>query len=135
MATQIEMIEGIGPAYGEKLKGAGINSVEALLEKGANPAGRSALAQETGIPAALILTWVNHADLFRIKGVGGQHAELLHAAGVDTVVELSKRNPENLAAALIQTNADKKLVRDVPSLAEVTLWIEQAKVLARVVTH
>ena len=77
--ANIQDIEGIGPAFSEKLEAAGINTVEALLEQGASAAGRKAIEEKTGISGDHILTWVNHADLFRIKGVAGQFSELLEA--------------------------------------------------------
>ncbi|MGH2603457.1 MAG: DUF4332 domain-containing protein, partial [Dehalococcoidia bacterium] len=67
--TKLEDIEGIGPAYAEKLRGAGISSVEALLKAGATPAGRKEVAAKSGLSDGKVLEWVNHADLFRIKGV------------------------------------------------------------------
>ena len=105
------------------------------MDKCAAPAGRKALAEATGISAALILKWTNHADLFRIKGVGPQFSELLEAAGVDTVKELRNRVPANLQAKLEETNAAKKLVRRVPALKEVVKMVEQAKALDPVMTY
>ncbi|MGD9937738.1 MAG: DUF4332 domain-containing protein [Methanoregulaceae archaeon] len=128
-------IEGIGPVNAEKLAGAGITTVEGLLEKGASPKGRKAIAAATGISEALVLRWVNYADLFRIRGVGTQYSELLESAGVDTVVELSKRVPANLTKKMNEVNLEKKLVRKVPALSLVESWVEQAKALPRVVTH
>jgi predicted flap endonuclease-1-like 5' DNA nuclease len=133
--TQIDDIEGIGPQYAEKLKAAGVNSVESLLETGATAKGRSELADKTGISASLLLRWVNHADLFRIKGVAGQFSELLEAAGVDTVPELAHRNAENLQQALAKTNEEKNLAKSTPSLNQVTAWIAEAKTLPKVVQH
>jgi predicted flap endonuclease-1-like 5' DNA nuclease len=133
--AQIEDIEGIGQQYAEKLKAAGIASVEKLLESGATAKGRDDLATKTGISAKLILTWVNHADLFRIKGVAGQFSELLEAAGVDTVPELAQRNAENLQLALVKINEEKKLAKTTPSLSEVTNWIDEAKTLPKIVQH
>lgn len=133
--AQIEDIEGIGPQYAEKLKAAGITSPEKLLEAGAAAKGRDNLAMQTGISAALILRWVNHADLFRIKGIAGQFSELLEAAGVDTVPELAQRNAENLQQALAKTNEEKKLAKSTPALAQVTNWITEAKTLPKVVQH
>ncbi len=82
-----------------------------------------------------MLRWVNHADLIRIVGVGPEFAELLEAAGVDSVPELAQRNVENLVTALAETNEARSLVRRVPSTDEVADWIEQAKALPRVVAH
>ena len=112
-----------------------MSSVDALLEKGATSEGRAALVEQTGIDSRRVLRWVNHADLMRVVGVGPQFAELLEAAGVDSVPELAQRNVENLVTALTETNAARNLVRRVPSADEVTEWIEQAKALPRVVAH
>jgi nucleotidyltransferase/DNA polymerase involved in DNA repair len=135
MGYKIEDIEGIGPVFGEKLRANGISTVEKLLEQGATKSGRSSLANETGISEREILKWVNHADLFRIDGVGPQFAELLEAAGVDTVKELRNRNAENLFAKIGEVNEVKKLVRRLPSLSQVEGMIETAGKLEPKVTH
>jgi predicted flap endonuclease-1-like 5' DNA nuclease len=135
MGKKISEIEGIGPVFTEKLAGAGVNTVEDLLEKGASKGGRKALAETTGIDDGKILTWVNMADLFRIKGIGTQFSELLEAAGVDTVRELRNRNPENLHAKLVEVQAEKKITRAVPALSQVQDFIYQAKQLPPAVTY
>lgn len=129
------MIEGIGEVFKGKLAGAGVTTVEGLLEKGASKSGRKAIAEASGIDEGKILDWVNMADLFRINGVASQFAELLKAAGVDTVKELRTRNPENLHAALTKTHEEKGLTRVVPPLSKVEDFITQAKALDPVVTH
>ena len=133
--TKIDEIEGIGPAYAAKLEGAGVKSVEALLTAGSTPKGRKDLAGKSGIDETLILKWVNRADLARIKGVGSECADLLEAAGVDTVVELGNRKPENLMAKMTEVNEAKHLVRKLPSLSQVEDWVKQAKELPRVVSY
>ena len=135
MTYKIIDIEGIGPVYAEKLVAAGIITAEDLLVKCAAPAGRKALAEETGISDKLILTWTNHADLFRVKGVGPQFAELLEASGVDTVKELQHRNAANLAAKALEVNEAKHLVRRVPVEIEFERMIEFAKGLEGVMTY
>ena len=135
MAYKVIDIEGVGEVYAEKLTAVGIVKVEDLLAKCAGPKGRAELAEATGISEKLILRWTNHADLFRIKGVGPQFSELLEAAGVDTVKEFRHRVPENLQPKLEETNAEKHLVRRVPSLKEVTKMIAQAKELPPVMTY
>ena len=129
MAYKIIDIEGVGEAYAEKLTAAGITKVEQLLEKCAAPAGRKALAEQTGISPKLILKWTNHADLFRINGVGPQFAELLEASGVDTVKELRHRVAENLQKKLEEVNAEKNLCNRVPTTGEIQKMIDQAKEL------
>jgi predicted flap endonuclease-1-like 5' DNA nuclease len=131
----LSYVEGIGEVYGGKLKEAGVDSPQALLERGATPKGRQELAETTGISGHLILEWVNHVDFYRVKGVGSEYADLLEAAGVDTVVELAQRNPANLYAKMDEVNAEKSLVRKLPTQAEVEDWITQAKNLPRVVTY
>lgn len=131
----IEDIEGIGPVYAKKLSEAGVRSVDQLLKVGASAKGREDLAEKAGIDRKLILEWVNHADLYRIKGVGQEYSDLLEEAGVDTVVELATRNPENLHAKILEVNAAKKLVRRPPTAKMVADWVAQAKELPRVVTH
>lgn len=133
--TSIEDIEGIGPAQAAKLRDMGINSVEALLEKGGTSKGRDSIAETTGISGKSVLKWVNHADLFRIKGVAGEFAELLEAAGVDSVPELAQRSPANLQKKMAEVNEEKKLTRRVPTENQVTAWVAEAKTLERKVTH
>jgi predicted flap endonuclease-1-like 5' DNA nuclease len=135
MAYKIIEIEGIGPVYAEKLGLAGIKTVEGLLEAGKDKSGRKKIAEESGLDEGKILDWVNMADLFRIKGVSSQNAEILKAAGVDTVKELRNRKPENLHAKIAEVNAEKNLVRQIPSLSSVTDFVEQAKELPPVVTY
>jgi predicted flap endonuclease-1-like 5' DNA nuclease len=134
-AMPIEKIEGIGPTYAKKLIDAGIKTTEDLLESGSTPKGRENLVSKTGISAKLILEWVNLADLLRIKGVGEEYSDLLEEAGVDTVVELSRRVSDNLHAKILEVNEEKKLVRRPPTLNEVRQWIEQAKKLPRKVEY
>jgi predicted flap endonuclease-1-like 5' DNA nuclease len=133
--TKLSEIEGIGEKFEAKLKEAGINSIEALLEKGATPSGRKDLASATGIADALILKWVNRADLFRVKGIGEEYSDLLEAAGVDTAVELAQRKAENLHAKLVEVNTAKKVVRQLPTPSAVAGWIESAKTLPRIVSY
>jgi len=128
-------IEGIGPKYADKFIAIGIKTVAQLLKAGAQPKGREELAEKTGISKTLILEWVNHADLYRIKGVAEEYSDLLEEAGVDTVVELATRNPENLYNKIIEVNTAKKLVRRPPSQKMVEDWILQAKDLPRAVFY
>ena len=135
MAYNIIDIEGIGPAYAEKLKTAGINTTDDLLSKGGTRAGRKELADATGIDDGRILTWVNHCDLHRIDGIAGQISELMESAGVDTVKELATRNAANLAAKMQEVNTAKNLSGRVPTADQLQKMINQAKTLDQKVFH
>jgi predicted flap endonuclease-1-like 5' DNA nuclease len=135
VSYKIQDIEGIGPSYGERLAKAGITTTAALLKACAQPKGRKATAEQTGFSESQLLKWTNMADLMRISGVGEEYSELLEAAGVDTVKELRNRNPDNLAVAMAEVNAKKKLVRLVPSAKSVTKWVAQAKELPPAITY
>jgi predicted flap endonuclease-1-like 5' DNA nuclease len=133
--AKIVDVEGIGTKFADKLIKAGVASTDALLKVGATSKGRKDLAEKAGIGDALILKWVNHVDLYRIKGVGSEYSELLEAAGVDTIPELAQRKAGNLIQKIVAVNKEKKLVRKLPVESQVANWIEQAKKLQRVITY
>ena len=133
---KIDEIEGIGATQAGKLAAAGVTSTDDLLKAGADPAGRKSLEDTTGISSKLILEWVNHADLMRIKGVGSEYSDLLEAAGVDSPSELAQRNAANLAITFQEVVAARPgVVRRIPSETEITGWIDDAKGLDKVVEH
>lgn len=134
-SSRIIEIEGIGSKYAKKLNSIDIKTTEDLLENGGTKQGRKDLAKKTGISETIILEWVNVADLFRIRGIGEEYSYLLKEAGVSTVVELSRRNPENLYDTMLGVNEAKKRVRRVPTLNQTIDWIEQAKILPRKVEY
>lgn len=133
--TSLEEVEGIGETYARKLRSAGVNSLHSLFEQGSTAKGRKMLAEKSRIGEKKILEWVKHADLCRIRGVGSDYADLLAAAGVETVRELAKRKPENLYYKLEALNDQKRLVRRLPSQDQVSEWVRQAKRLPGIVTY
>lgn len=135
MTYKVSEIEGIGDVTAENLAKAGINTTDDLLKQCCSKKGRISAAETTGCSEGQILKWTNMADLMRITGIGGEFAELLKAAGVDTVKEFRNRNAENLAAAMKATNDEKKLTRTVPSSTMIQKWIDQAKTMEPLITH
>lgn len=128
-------IEGIGEAYATRLAEVGITTTHGLLQQCATSKGRDELVEKTGISQKLILEWANHADMMRVQGIGPQWSDLLEMAGVNTVRELALRNPENLHRTLVEINDEKKLVRQLPTQAQVEEWVEIAKDLPRILTY
>lgn len=134
-SARVIEIEGIGKTYARTLNNAGIKTTDELLDAGSTKQGRKELAEKTGINENIILEWVNMADLFRVKGIGEEYSDLLKEAGISTVVELARRNPENLHNTIVGVNEAKKLVRRTPTLNQTEDWIEQAKTLPRKVEY
>jgi predicted flap endonuclease-1-like 5' DNA nuclease len=132
---QIGEVEDIDEANESKLKSLEIGTTDDLLARAATPAGRAELAAAIGVDAGEILVWANCADLMRIDGVGMQFADLLEAAGIDTIPELAQRNPANLHTRLVAVNAEGNLTGRAPTSDEVEAWIVQAKALPRILVY
>lgn len=133
--ASLSSIEGIGNVFAKKLEKAGIRGTNSLLTRCGTKKGREEIAAATGISKKQILEWVNHADLFRIRGIGSEYADLLEAAGVDTVPELGQRNAKALHETMVKTNEKKKLVRKLPTPEQVADWAKQAKKLKRAIEY
>jgi len=135
MSYPLTDIEGIDRDIAALLKSVGIRSTDRLLEAARTSRARKALAAKTGIAEKQLLAWANLADCMRVRGVSREYADLLHAAGVDTVKELKGRRPANLAASMAEANRRRKLVRLLPSEKAVTRWIDHAKKLPLKITY
>jgi len=135
MNYKIIDIEGIGPSHAHRLSRLQIIDTKSLLDTAAGPAGRDRVATGCGVPTRTVLGWVNKADLMRIKGIGSEYADLLEAAGVETVLELRHQDPAALASGLAEANEVRRLTRRVPSAKVVGRWVASANALEPVVTH
>lgn len=135
MGYNIEEIEGISSARAAKLAKAGIKTTDDLLKAGTTPAGRKRLVEQCGVSRIRLLKWCNMADMMRISGIGEEYSELLEAANCNTVKQMARRNPENLAKRMLEINEKKKLVRSPPTVKEVTKWVAQAKKLKPTLTY
>jgi predicted flap endonuclease-1-like 5' DNA nuclease len=124
--ARIEEVAGLGVKQATRLRKAGVKTSKGLIEAASTRSGRTALSSKTGIPPRDLKTWVNRADLLRVRGVGAEYAELLVAAGVDTVRDLRRRNATALVAKIISMNGSEKVVRRLPTESMVAGWIESA---------
>ncbi|MET0220381.1 MAG: DUF4332 domain-containing protein [Tardiphaga sp.] len=129
MTYPISKIDGLTAFAAIKLKKAGIRTMEGLLDAAHSAKGRKELAVKTGFSEQQLLEWANLADYMRIPGMGKAKAELLRASGVNTVRELTHRNPARLAVAMREANDKRKLVRVMPSEKSVGDLIEKARQL------
>jgi hypothetical protein len=125
--TRIDQVAGISHKDATKLRKAGVRTSTGLIESAADRKGRADLAATTGLDPRDIQLWVNHSDLLRVRGVGAEYAELLTAAGVDTLRDLRRRNPTALLAKIIGLNGSSRVVQRLPTEGMVEVWIEAAK--------
>jgi predicted flap endonuclease-1-like 5' DNA nuclease len=133
--ARIDDIRSLSHKEATRLRKAGVRTTDSLLRRAATRSGRAELSDQTDLPTADLLKWVNVADLMRIKGVGGEYAELLALCGVNTVKELRRRNSVALTAKILSVNGRKDLVRRLPTEAMVESWVQRAGELKQVVKH
>lgn len=127
-------IEGIGKVSADKLSEAGVVTTDDLLKVGATPQARQAFADKTGLSVKLVAKWVSQADLFRVKGIGEEYAELVLAAGVESVQALAQQDAAALHAKMVALNKEKDLVRQAPGASQVAGWVEFAKTLPALIS-
>lgn len=125
--ARIDEVAGPTVKAATKLRKAGVKTSKGLIEAASSRRGRTEVSKKTGIPPRDLQTWVHHADLLRVKGVGAEYAELLVAAGVETIRDLRRRNPTALVAKIIGMNGADKVVSRLPTETMVAGWIESAK--------
>jgi predicted flap endonuclease-1-like 5' DNA nuclease len=113
--TKLSEIEGLDESMEQKLKSIGITTEEELVAASATSKERAELSKKIDVAEKVILKWANRADLARVKGIGMEFADLLEAAGVDTVPELAQRKAENLLIKLTEVNAEYKFVKRLPT--------------------
>lgn len=133
--ARIDEIRSLPHKDATRLRKAGVRTTEALLRRAATRSGRAELSRDTDLATADLLRWVNVADLMRIKGIGGEYAELLSLCGVNTIKELRRRNGVALTAKILSVNGRKDLVRRLPTESMVEGWIERAGELDQLVKH
>lgn len=124
--ARIDQVAGIDHKQATKLRKAGVRTSKRLIEEAATRRGRTQLSKSTGLSSKDLQTWVHHADLLRVRGIGGEYAELLVAAGVDTLRDLRRRNPTALLAKIIGLNGSHRVVDRLPTEGMVEGWIASA---------
>lgn len=124
--ARIDQVAGIEQRQATKLRKAGVRTSKTLIECASTRRGRTELAKATGLTPKDLQVWVHHADLLRVRGVGAEYADLLVAAGVDTLRDLRRRNPTALLAKIIGLNGSKRVVSRLPTESMVENWIAAA---------
>ncbi len=131
MSDPISKIKGMTAEIQAKFEAEGIKNTQQLLEHTGTDKERSTLAHTIGITPQQLKEFANRADLMRLKGVGGDFANLLEEAGVNSCKELQHRKAENLHHALAELQAAKKIAHHMPTLQQVTEWVAEAQAPAQ----
>lgn len=124
--ARIDQVAGVGVKQATKLRKTGVRTSKTLIELASTRRGRTELSKVSGLSPKDLQVWVHHADLLRVKGVGSEYAELLAAAGVDTLRDLRRRNPTALLAKIIALNGSDRVVNRLPTESMVEGWIAAA---------
>jgi predicted flap endonuclease-1-like 5' DNA nuclease len=135
MTVAIAKVRGITESAAASMKGAEIKDSAQFLAMARTAADRAMLAEKLGVTPQVVLEWANRADLIRINGIGSVFSDLLEETGVDTVMELARRNAENLHGRLLEVNADKRVAGRAPTLQMVQSWVAEAKQLPRMLEY
>ena len=125
--NSIDSINGMTHTEATKLRRARVRTTTTFLQIASSRSGRALLTKETGISSPKLLHWARRAELMKIKNLGRDYADLLEAAGVESVSELKRRNPESLHEVMAKINSKRNIVDRMPSLKIVTNWIEDSK--------
>ena len=126
-------LHNVNKSVADTLINAGFDSSEQLLSAAATPEERRELSQATGIAESDLLEMINRAEMARIDGIGKIYADLLAAAGVNTVLELSTQNYRVLHGRIKEVAAQHH-VRRVPNPATIEDWVAYAKELSPAVS-
>ncbi len=125
---EIEEVEGIGPAYGKRLRTIGISSTCDLVRTClGNEDKIQEIAKTIKVKKEAVADWTGMADLMRLPGVNGQFAELIQTVGTVSVDELAKVDAKVLLTKMSEFNAKTSIVPEVPALEVLTEWISAAK--------
>jgi hypothetical protein len=130
MVMNVNELKGVSQELASALGTLGLGSVAQFLAAMGHPAARAELAAALDVECELLVRLAKRADLLRIPGLDERAADLLALAGVDTVVELSRRIPENLYAKLILV-AGRQQQSALPRLDELQRWVQAARQLER----
>jgi predicted flap endonuclease-1-like 5' DNA nuclease len=122
-------IDGIGKGYSTRLHEEGIMDTNDLAKITGDTEKIKAISETLGVESSEVAGWCRMAELMRVNGIRGPFAYLLYAAGVESLDELSRCNPEELSKKLALENADESKTPTVPSPITIESWIGNSRKL------
>ena len=131
----LDRIPGVDAGHVAKLAAAGIKHSKHLFERARTGKDRTVLSRTTGVPGGALLELVKLSDLARILGLGPVFVRLFYEVGADTVEKLSRWKPEELSRRAHAMNRERRLSKVVPSLKDITHYVEMARALPKVIEY
>ena len=132
VGTPIETVEGIGAGFGKRLRADGVDTTEKLLQLCTDDEGIGKVCKCVDLDSDTVKNWGTMADLIRIKGLGGQWAELMWRAGVKSVQDLGKQDIGPLRERMREINEAEHRVAELPGENRVARFIQEASDLTPV---
>jgi hypothetical protein len=121
--TRLKDAYWIEPHYQMELPKVGISTLDELLSKTKEKKERDELALRLLVPKEIFVQWVEKARLVQLKGLGIKNLQLLEEAGIRSISDLAKENPEKLYEKIGKAFEG----RVPPRKAKIRIWIREAQ--------
>jgi hypothetical protein len=105
----------------------GITTLDELLQKTAEKKERDELALRLLIPKEVLIQWVEKAKLVQLKGLGVENLRILEEAGIHSISNLAREDPQELYEKIKQAFQGRVL----PRKAKIRIWIREAQKTVR----
>jgi hypothetical protein len=106
-----------------------------MIEAGNTPAKRQSLSKKKGVPLDIILEFVKLSDFARISGLKAIRARVYYDAGVDTIENLTRWDPEELLGMLIEFVERTGFDGIAPLPKEVKYAVDTARKLPKIIEY
>ena len=128
----IEQLPGLSLQQQTLLKEVGIDTTGKLLKSASTRQLQQKLATKLQIHPSYLKKWVAMAQLACIPSVGCQYCGLILHAGIASVAQLAQTPVPRLHRQILRLQVANLQRRDLcPSVDQVQIWIQQAKILTR----
>ena len=126
IAHQLADIPDIDQSVLPKLFAQNISTTQDLLRHCSESSAIIQLAKTIGVEDFAIQRWLSLADLMRIPELNAEHALLLEATAIYSIMELAQQKPQRLAEKLARQNSSLNILSDLPTESLLASWIAQA---------
>ena len=113
----------IEPRYQMELPRVGITTLDDLLSRTKEKKELDELALRLLVPKEIFVQWIEKARLVQIKGLGIENLRLLEEAGIHSISDLAKEDPDKLYEKI----GERLPATSIPKRAKIRIWIREAQ--------